>query len=72
MGYFYLAKECENLLIFVSTLLFVIFDYLKGRNFGGKKFQREENLADLAEFNQADAEKLKIWREFNLADAERL
>ena len=28
-------------------------DYLKGRNFGGKKIWREENLADLA-----DAEKL--------------
>ena len=40
MDYFYLAKECENLLIFVSTLLFVIFDYLKGRNFGGKKIWR--------------------------------
>ena len=28
MDYFYLAKECENLVIFVSTSLFVIFEYL--------------------------------------------
>ena len=41
--------------------------YLKGRNFGGKKFMREENLA---EFNLAEAEKIKFWREFNLADGQ--
>ena len=28
MDYFYLAKECENLIIFASTLLFAIFEYL--------------------------------------------
>ena len=28
MDYFYLAKEYGNLVIFVSTLLFVIFEYL--------------------------------------------
>ena len=42
-------------------------NYLKGRNFGGKKFWRKVNLADLAEFNLADDKKYLIWREFNLA-----
>ena len=28
LDYFYLATECENLLIFVSSLVFIIFEFL--------------------------------------------
>ena len=58
-------------MLYLSVRFKDVMKYLKGRNFGGKKFWRKENLADLAEFNLADDKKYLIWREFNLADDEK-
>jgi len=43
---------------FYRSGLHNFISYLRGRNFGRKKFLREENLAGLAEFNLAGAGKI--------------